>query len=126
MITKVSEAIMKRWRDQSFWRLAQECKGKCAYCGLDGSKDWRILSNFAIDHLIPGRAGGTDHPSNLVLACGGCNRDKSSYDPSDGTAMTELTPDARLQMILKSQKFIEDYRVRLPYYRLLQQEIASK
>jgi hypothetical protein len=44
----------------------------CAYCG--GEAD-------TIDHVYPRAMGGTDHPSNLVPACGSCNSRKWIYPP---------------------------------------------
>ena len=60
--------------------VAQEARYKCVYCGtphgkiIDGVK-----TKCVVDHFIPLAQGGhpTD-PSNLVLACTKCNRDKST------------------------------------------------
>jgi len=48
---------------------------KCAYCGLDGSRDFETWfnANFAVDHIKPRKCGGTDDPENLALACHSCN-----------------------------------------------------
>ena len=69
-----------------FWDVALRDRGKCVYCGLDGSQDIRILGSFLLDHLIPRRANGTDQLDNRVLSCACCNRDKASWDPSEGAA----------------------------------------
>jgi 5-methylcytosine-specific restriction endonuclease McrA len=42
----------------------------CYYCGASGKME--------IEHRIPLSRGGTNWPSNLVPACGPCNRRKSS------------------------------------------------
>jgi 5-methylcytosine-specific restriction endonuclease McrA len=68
--------------DQTFWDVTIACRGKCVYCGLDGSKDIRILRNFCLDHLIPRQANGVHDKQNRVLSCSYCNRDcKGNYDP---------------------------------------------
>ena len=45
---------------------------KCFYCPKE-----LLLREATIDHLIPKRFGGTDHKSNLVVACLPCNRRKA-------------------------------------------------
>jgi len=42
---------------------------RCAYCG-------DTVGPFHFDHLFPWSKGGTDNPSNLIIACESCNRDK--------------------------------------------------
>lgn len=44
---------------------------RCAYCGT-------VEGPFHYDHLFPVSRGGTDHPTNLVLACMSCNMAKGS------------------------------------------------
>ena len=44
--------------------------GKCIYCGT--------TDNIQIEHRIPLSRGGTNWPSNLVPACGSCNRKKNT------------------------------------------------
>lgn len=43
---------------------------RCNYCGQPAT-GW--------DHLIPKAKGGTDDPSNLIPACGGCNAAKGRF-----------------------------------------------
>ena len=45
---------------------------QCGYCGRAGNK------GLTIDHVIPKSRGGTNHPTNLVAACHGCNNWKGS------------------------------------------------
>lgn len=47
--------------------------GKCIYCGK--SED-EAGCRHHIDHVTPLRRGGTNHISNLVLACASCNASK--------------------------------------------------
>jgi predicted DNA-binding protein len=50
--------------------------GKCAYCKgqLLYDEPWHI------DHIKPVSKGGTNDPTNLVLACVRCNLEKSDRD----------------------------------------------
>jgi 5-methylcytosine-specific restriction endonuclease McrA len=86
-----------------FWAVALRDRGKCVYCGLDGSKDIRILRNLHLDHLIPRSAKGTDDVENRVLSCSYCNRDcKRSWDPSKGAA--KLTE--REALLKRARKYV--------------------
>jgi hypothetical protein len=38
----------------------------CTYCA-------RVPARLTIDHIVPVSFGGTNHVSNLQVACGGCN-----------------------------------------------------
>lgn len=42
--------------------------GRCRRCGAEGRRS-------EVDHIIPVRAGGTDHPDNLRLVCKPCHGD---------------------------------------------------
>ncbi len=44
------------------------------YC--NGCKSHFELRHFEVDHIIARAKGGTDHPTNLQLLCGNCNRIK--------------------------------------------------
>lgn len=56
--------------------------GCCAYCGdTEGP--------FEHDHLIPASKGGTEDPSNIVLACAPCNRSKSDMTLREWMASTQ-------------------------------------
>lgn len=50
----------------------------CAYCGAAGTITWteRVSSTHEFDHVHPVARGGTNDPSNIVLACPSCNRRK--------------------------------------------------
>jgi 5-methylcytosine-specific restriction endonuclease McrA len=49
---------------------------KCQYCGKDDAP-------LNLDHVEPKSKGGSDRPSNLVLACIPCNQNKGSRDIKD-------------------------------------------
>jgi len=53
--------------------LYGEQGGDCAGC-----EDHFELRHLEVDHIIPRSKGGTDHPSNLQLLCGNCNRVKGN------------------------------------------------
>ena len=52
-------------------RLYGEQGGHCAGCA-----DHFEARHLEVDHIIARRKGGTDHPDNLQLLCGNCNRIK--------------------------------------------------
>jgi 5-methylcytosine-specific restriction endonuclease McrA len=47
--------------------------GRCYYCDVKFSKGKRA---YHVDHVVPLSRGGTNDPSNLVLACNSCNSSK--------------------------------------------------
>jgi hypothetical protein len=67
--------------------LAQ--RGSCFYCNRHISlrKFFSSLRFATVDHFFPLALGGRDHISNVVLACGRCNRRKGSRRPT----LEELT-----------------------------------
>lgn len=60
--------IMKKYRLQ---------KGKCFYCGRE------LNYNFHVDHFYPISKGGSNSPSNLVIACAKCNLSKRNMMPEE-------------------------------------------
>lgn len=52
-------------------------RGRCWYCQCD------IRDGYHIDHRIPLSRGGTNDPSNLVLACASCNLSKHNKLPHE-------------------------------------------
>lgn len=58
----------RRWRHKQFLKQG----GTCYYC--DNPIFGGVREN--VDHVIPKVAGGSNHPSNLVLACARCNKEK--------------------------------------------------
>jgi len=54
-------------------RIRAFFENRCAYCSREIPPAERTGH---IDHLIPRQQGGTNHPSNLVLACNICNGDE--------------------------------------------------
>lgn len=70
----------------------------CVYCGRVLRYDHSTLGpvpnkECSIDHLLPVSRGGTDDPSNLVLACKGCNRSKSDRTPDEWAEMIRRAAD---------------------------------
>jgi len=49
--------------------------GRCAYCG-------EAAADLTMDHVIPASKGGRHTASNVVPACGFCNRSKKDKDLS--------------------------------------------
>ena len=71
--------------------VRQRAAHRCEYCHLQ--QDDSPLAALHIEHLRPRKHGGSDHESNLGLACIDCNLHKGSnltgIDPLTG-AVTEL------------------------------------
>jgi 5-methylcytosine-specific restriction endonuclease McrA len=51
------------------WAVRERDGHVCHYCGGPAT---------VTDHVIPKALGGTDHPTNLVAACGPCNSRKGA------------------------------------------------
>lgn len=62
-------SISLRTRQDIFERDDRQCQ----YCGA--ALQW---SNYHCDHVEPVAKGGSDHHSNLVAACRGCNLSKAA------------------------------------------------
>jgi 5-methylcytosine-specific restriction endonuclease McrA len=56
-------------------RLYAQQKGKCHYCGNPVP-----YHRITFDHIVRRRHGGTNHISNLVLACQPCNQYREMED----------------------------------------------
>lgn len=69
--------------------------GACCYCGAKG----KLLE---ADHFLPLSAGGTHTPSNIVPACGSCNRSKNAADPEQWFRAQPFFTERRWQEILKA------------------------
>lgn len=59
--THTAQDIQKQYKNQ---------QGKCYYCRK------KVGITYDVDHVIPLSKGGTNDPSNLVIACPHCNRSK--------------------------------------------------
>jgi 5-methylcytosine-specific restriction endonuclease McrA len=58
-----------------------------------------------VDHKIPRRAGGSDHPDNLVLCCHTCNSRKKhhTYEYFLIKRLTEIHGDQEARRLLKAR-----------------------
>lgn len=61
------------WGDAAYEFVYARDGKRCRYCGS--------TDRLSIDHLIPRCQGGTDHESNLVVACRTCNSRKGGRTP---------------------------------------------
>jgi 5-methylcytosine-specific restriction endonuclease McrA len=52
-------------------------KGRCWWCGK------AMEDKYTIDHRIPLVRGGSNEPTNLILACASCNKSKGMKVPSE-------------------------------------------
>lgn len=51
--------------------------GRCYWCGE------KVGAKYHVDHVVPLARGGTNWPSNLVIACPRCNREKGAKMPHE-------------------------------------------
>jgi 5-methylcytosine-specific restriction endonuclease McrA len=103
-----------------FWDVVMNDQGKCAYCGLNGSRDIRILGNLHVDHLVPRCANGADDLENLVLSCSRCNVDKGRWDPRKGASK----PITRKALVKRAKQYIRTQQSR--YLAALYKALNSK
>lgn len=66
-----------RFTKQDIKQLFKSQKGRCWYCQKS------IENGYHIDHRIPLSRGGSNDPSNLVLACPSCNLRKGDRLPHE-------------------------------------------
>jgi 5-methylcytosine-specific restriction endonuclease McrA len=52
-------------------------KGRCYYCSKE------VGDSYTVEHVIPLSRGGTNDPSNLVIACASCNFSKQNKLPHE-------------------------------------------
>lgn len=89
-------------------RLRAFFQNKCAYCGRETPPGGRTGH---IDHLVPRQQGGTNHPSNLVLACNICNGDeKLDQSWQDFMAKKVFDKRQRQERIARIQAWISQER----------------
>jgi hypothetical protein len=83
----------------------------CFYCGrhLSLRKFFSSLRYATVDHFIPLCLGVRDHISNVVLACGRCNRRKGSRFPT----LLEVAKWNKLAQIWPHIRFL-DPQVHVP------------
>lgn len=77
-------AVSKRTR----FEVLRRDNHTCRYCG-GSAPDVRLT----VDHVIPVTLGGSDDPTNLVVACRDCNAGKSSIAP-DAEFVAQVSDDA--------------------------------
>src|SRR3546814_6131036 len=65
-------------------RKAILAKGACAYCGSASGP-------FHIDHVKPFSRGGSNHRSNLKLACRDCNLSRSEEHTSEIQSLMRIS-----------------------------------
>ena len=80
-------------RTHAKWLFGEQ-EGKCGGVNGGGCGGEFRIGNLEVDHIVPKSKGGTDHPSNLQLLCGACNKMKSDK------------PQAYLDAQLKKQGII--------------------
>lgn len=75
-----------KFREKDIIDLLVKQKEKCVYCETIFYPDGRPIydvtgKKFHVDHIMPVKLGGSNHPENLQLLCAKCNLAKSSIHP---------------------------------------------
>lgn len=99
-----ADAAWKAWKSGERWRASKRRQGKrtahriatlferdgtgCFYCRCELTEETATL-----EHVIPLARGGTNHLSNMVLACGPCNREAG-----------HMTVREKLEMAIKQRQ----------------------
>lgn len=69
--------MLKHWMKRVRRHLRIRTDGlRCFYCQCTLTRAPDTDRSVTLDHLVPRSKGGKDRLSNLVLACGPCNRRK--------------------------------------------------
>jgi diadenosine tetraphosphate (Ap4A) HIT family hydrolase len=66
------------------YEVLKRAGGRCELCGV--SIEERAIE---VDHIVPGRHGGTDNAVNLQALCYKCNANKGARDATDFRAVRE-------------------------------------
>lgn len=69
------EGVQTTLTFREWMKTIQDFHGMCAYCQ---KRPYRC-----IEHFIPVKRGGGATRTNIVPACGGCNKHKASYMPEE-------------------------------------------
>ena len=78
----------------------------CGYCGSEFS-----TSNLTRDHVHPRSKGGADDWTNVVSACGSCNRRKAARTPEQASMdllYVPYAPNRAEYLILMNRKILAD------------------
>ena len=59
-------------------RLAGEQNWRCCYCHCDMALDPRARDGATIEHIVARADGGSNHISNIAIACQRCNSERGS------------------------------------------------
>lgn len=77
-VVRPSTGVRTRMRK----RLMKTCDGFCHWCRVKLDDHNANLPHYpTIDHFIPLSRGGTNEPSNLVVACYACNQKRGNSMP---------------------------------------------
>lgn len=79
-IWHLKHTAVRRRKVEILWKR----DGRCVFCNISTSLEKRETGsgrNMAtIDHILPQSMGGTDHLSNMVIACKACNSARGIMD----------------------------------------------
>jgi hypothetical protein len=90
---------------QNMWLFRRD-QNICAYCGNDYKND-----DLTRDHVHPRSRGGRDVWTNVVTACGSCNKHKDARTPEEANMKLLYLPYAPSRseyLVLKNRNILAD------------------
>lgn len=84
---------------------------KCFYCQRELVEERNKKNSYTFDHKIPVSKGGTEHPSNILVACKKCNGSKSNM-PFDEFHKIVYDEQSYNEFI-KQQNILRQERIRI-------------
>ena len=86
----------RRISDEVYYKLVDLAGHTCTYCRRElieeDDDEWED-SNIEIDHIVPLKQGGADHPDNMQAICGRCNAAKSTKTDSEFREWIRINPE---------------------------------
>jgi len=84
-----ARALARKAYDRS--RLAEVQRWRCCWCLCEMRGEQGFKNSATIEHITPRSQGGTDHISNLAVACGRCNNRRGSTPWEDFLQAVEMS-----------------------------------
>ena len=100
-----ARALARKAYDRS--RLAEVQRWRCCWCLCEMRGEQGYKNSATIEHITPRSCGGTDHISNLAIACNRCNNRRGSIPWEEFLQAVEI---CRPQPETGSYKWMADAR----------------
>lgn len=93
------------------YKIHERDNFKCQYCGIDGSKSFKVWLTLSWDHLLPRNHPDRDNPEYIVTSCQFCNTADNRY--FDLAQKRGLIFDglSRKELVLQRKKYVLKTRI---------------